>query len=251
MANYQTHLTGGIIAGTAAALLAASQGIVTAAEMPFIALVGTWGGLAPDLDSDSSRPLRIMRDYATMIVPTVLLWRLPVLQETWLRAGCSWIVLAALARWPLVGIFKRMTIHRGIFHSIPAAGVFGGLAFLLAGRSDDVPLQIGAGVSAAAGYLTHLLLDEIWSVDFEGRRIKRSFGSALSLWKPDRVATGLAYLLLGFVALLTYEGLGGRRPEGIWTDNLGDAPLLMLQSAWAWLEVQVERLFDVDVAIQR
>lgn len=32
------------------------------------------------------------------------------------------------------------------------------------------------------GYLTHLILDEVSSVDMIGRRVKASFGTALKLW---------------------------------------------------------------------
>ena len=236
MADYQTHLTGGVIVGTAAAMLSAGLGLVTVAEMPFIALVGVWGGLAPDLDSDNSRPIQIMTHYATLIVPTVALWRIPWLHADLQRAFVAWVLIAAAVRWPLFALFKRFTEHRGMFHSVPAALIFGGLAFLLAGRRlDDVPLQSAAGISAAAGYFTHLLLDELWSVDFEGRRIKRSFGSAMSLYSSSRGATALTYGLLVVVGLLTWEGLGGHRPEGLWNDHLGDAPIQWLRSVQASL----------------
>lgn len=222
MANYQTHLTGGVLVGTAAALLAGGLGLATAAEMPFVALVGVWGGLAPDLDSDSSRPMQIMTDYATLIVPSVILWRIPWLHAEIPRAVVAWLLIAAFVRWPVCLAFKRFTEHRGMFHSIPAALIFGCLAFLLAARRvDDIPLQSATGISATAGYFTHLLLDELWSVDFEGRRIKRSFGTALSLWSRSRAATGFTYLLLAVVGTLTWEGLGGHRPEGLLSLALG------------------------------
>ena len=237
MADYQTHLTGGVLVGTAAALLAGGLGLATVAELPFIALVGVWGGLAPDLDSDNSRPTQIMTDYATLILPTAALWRIPWLHAEWARAVVAWLLLAALVRWPLMWTFKRFTEHRGMFHSIPAALIFGGLAFLLAGRRvDDVPLQTAAGISATAGYFTHLILDELWSVDFEGRRIKRSFGTALSLWSDSRAATAFTYVLLVVVGLLTWEGAGGHRPEGLWNESLGDAPLQWLHAAGAWIQ---------------
>ena len=236
MANYPTHLTGGVLIGAAASLAAAALGMISAAEMPFVAMVGTWGGLAPDLDSDGSRPTQLMFAYATVVVPSVLLWRLPVLHDTLPRALAAWIIIAAIVRGPLFLLFRKLTKHRGIFHSIPAALIFGGLGFLWSGRVNDVDLQIATGASAAAGYLTHLVLDEVYSVDFEGRRIKRSFGTALALWAPSWGATALAYGLLGLVGLLTWEGLGGRRPEGIWADSFGDAPLLWLESAMVWLE---------------
>ena len=68
MANYQTHLTGGVLIGVAAALVSGGLGMITAAEMPFVALVGTWGGLAPDLDSDTSRPMPV--SYTHLPLPT-------------------------------------------------------------------------------------------------------------------------------------------------------------------------------------
>lgn len=244
MADYQTHLTGAVIVGSATAFAATILGLCAPIEAPFVAIVGVWGGLAPDLDSDNSRPLRIVFSYASVIVPTVFLWRLPVLTETWLRALGAWIVIATLVRWPVCWVFQRLTVHRGIFHSIPAALIFGGVAFLLAGRRlDDVPLQTAIGISAITGYLTHLILDELWSVDFEGRRIKASFGTALALWAPSKVSTGLAYAVLVFVGLLTWEGLGGQRPEGLWATHLGDAPLQWVRHGWVWIEQQIHTLF--------
>jgi membrane-bound metal-dependent hydrolase YbcI (DUF457 family) len=244
MADYQTHLNGGVVFSIAAALVAGSLGLVTAAEMPFVAMVGVWGSLTPDIDSDHSRAARIMRDYATVIVPTVILWRLPILHETLPRAAASWLLSATIVRWPLFSLFKSSTVHRGIFHSIPAAAIFGCIAFLLAGRrSNDVPLQTATAISAAGGYLVHLTLDEVWSVDFEGRRIKKSFGTALSLWSQSRLVTATAYTTLALLGLLTYEGLGGRRPEGIWSENLGDAPFIWMNQTLEGLEAWLTQLF--------
>ncbi|MEL6344275.1 MAG: metal-dependent hydrolase [Myxococcota bacterium] len=244
MADYQTHLTGAIITGAATAFAASILGVATPIEAPFLAMVGVWGGLAPDLDSDNSRPLRIVFDYASLVVPFVMLWRIPALTDSWARAIVTWLVIAAVVRWPMKWVFQRFTVHRGIFHSIPAALIFGGLGFLLAGRRvDDVHLQAAIGVSALIGYLTHLTLDELWSVDFEGRRIKKSFGSALALTAPSRVSTGIAYALLAIIGLLTWEGLGGRRPEGLWADNLGDAPVMWLKQGWLWVERQIHAVF--------
>lgn len=233
MANYQTHLNGGVLIGAAAALVSGGLGMVNAVEMPFVALVGTWGGLAPDLDSDNSRPVTIMFTYSTIVVPTVALWRFPFLHDSLMEGAIAWLIIASIVRGPLCLALKRLTEHRGIFHSIPAALIFGCLGFLWSGRRvDDIPLQTAIGVSAAAGYFTHLVLDEIWAVDFEGRRLKKSFGTALSLWVPSKLVTVLAYGLLAVLGGLTWEGLGGTRPEGLWEDGLGDAPITLAQDAW-------------------
>jgi hypothetical protein len=42
------------------------------------------------------------------------------------------------------------------------------------------------------GYLVHLALDELSSLDLEGRRLRRSFGTALKPWSPTDPASSLA-----------------------------------------------------------
>jgi hypothetical protein len=52
-----------------------------------------------------------------------------------------------------------------------------------------------AGLFVFLGYIIHLVLDEIYSVDITGARIKRSFGSALKLF--DRNSTSASLLMAG------------------------------------------------------
>ena len=52
------------------------------------------------------------------------------------------------------------------------------------------------------GYLTHLLLDELYSVNLMGQRLKRSFGSAMKLFdsrKPGESATIAALAVILFL----------------------------------------------------
>jgi hypothetical protein len=54
------------------------------------------------------------------------------------------------------------------------------------------------GTFVFLGFLTHLTLDELYSVDLRGVRVKRSFGSALSFGSFHApLETGLLYLLTG------------------------------------------------------
>ncbi|MBT6878078.1 MAG: metal-dependent hydrolase [Gammaproteobacteria bacterium] len=82
--------------------------------------------------------------------------------------------------------FKKFTVHRGIFHSIPAALVMGLLSihlFVSYGWERDGLQVIAASVTI--GYLCHLLLDEINSaVNLSGVPFipKRSLGSALNIF---------------------------------------------------------------------
>jgi membrane-bound metal-dependent hydrolase YbcI (DUF457 family) len=98
-------------------------------------------------------------------------------------------------RYIVYALFASITEHRGLFHSLPAALLFG-----LATISIGIHLlhwKLGFAWLAAGfvsgGYLLHLLLDEIYSVNFMGSTLKKSFGSALTLFTRS---SWLGYLLL-------------------------------------------------------
>src|SRR5437868_5398977 len=78
----------------------------------------------------------------------------------------------ALFVWGIVGtIFKRVTHHRGMAHSIPAAVLAGLATFFAASHfyfSDQDAFLLG--VAVLAGYVVHLILDEIYAgVNFHGK----------------------------------------------------------------------------------
>ena len=219
MADFRTHLIGGAAAGGAAAAAAGFFGWTELWRLPLVALVGAIGGLAPDVDHDSSRPAKLLFRLAALAVPTALVWRVPALHVIEERAVLSWLVLAVLVRWPASWVFRRLTVHRGIFHSLPAVGIFGASCFLLAGRrGQDVAHQIAFGLAGGLGYLVHLSLDELWSVDFDGVRLraKRSMGTALSLGGGGPATTAAAYGLLAVLGALVWQGLDGLVPEDLW-----------------------------------
>src|SRR5262245_34663072 len=133
MASYQGHLA-------LAAPLGAAYGIAAAfwflpgADWGVVVLgagLVTLGGLLPDLDSDSGVPVREMFGLAAAAVPILLFGRLA-------RMGFSLeqalVILAAvylLIRYGFAAVFKKYTVHRGMFHSIPAMLITGLIVFLL------------------------------------------------------------------------------------------------------------------------
>ena len=99
------------------------------------------------------------------------------LAEMWLL----WAAAYFLIRYGGHNIFHAIAQHRGIFHSILAAAFFACLTAVvyryLLGRHEGVAWL--AGGFMFIGYLVHLLLDEIYSVDVMDTRIKASFGTAV------------------------------------------------------------------------
>ena len=101
-------------------------------------------------------------------------------------------------------LFRKFTVHRGMFHSIPAALMSGLLAvyFFIPYGWDKDELRLVA-ISVAAGYLCHLLLDEINSaVNISGVPFvpKRSLGTALKLFSQSRAINVSFYTVLFVIA---------------------------------------------------
>lgn len=246
MADFKTHWQVGLGASVAGALTVSSLGFASPQMLPLLIAVGWIGSIAPDLDSDTGRPLRLIFGGLSFILPSALLWRIPWLHESPERAvlflGLSVYAIHSPARW----LFKTFTKHRGAIHSVPAALIFGGLCFLLAYHEDARrPLMWAVGALGSLGYLTHLILDELWSVDFNGTKltVKRSFGSALSLRTGSTIKTSALYLTMALVWWACYR-LWARLPfipealVELWSE-WSEAPLMSArwwQARWAELK---------------
>jgi len=181
MANFSVHFS--VAAGVS--LMGASTYLnvdaVTPNEALLLFIAGTLGGILPDVDSDHSRPLHIVFTGVYIVFAFSLINSLPKLSiiETWLMLGGIYLVF----REALLPAFRDWTIHRGIFHSVLAAVFFAFLTsamlFWLYGLSEKLAWLMGLFVFI--GYLVHLLLDEFYSVDFNNKRLKRSWGTAFKL----------------------------------------------------------------------
>lgn len=166
------------------------------------------GGLAPDLDSDSSVPVRELFGLAAMAAPFLLSSRL---QRRGLEPEQIVVVLAGVflfVRYFLSAAFKMLTVHRGMFHSVPGMLIAGLLVFLLYHNGDIVVRFYFAG-GLMLGFLSHLVLDEFYAVDLMGLRIRpnRFAGSALKFFSPSWPATLATYFTLGILGYLTWLDL--------------------------------------------
>jgi len=205
MAGFRMHITVsslcGIVYGGAAVKPLSFEpevGILAAG-------VTALGGMLPDLDSDSGRPVRELSALAAAILPMLLVRRL-------LNSGFtheSVIVISAvlyfLIRYLGSHILRRISVHRGMWHSIPTMVIFG-LIVYLEYNSNDVRIRIILAGGVMVGFLSHLILDELYSVDFNGIRIRLNqfAGSALKFFSPSWTGTTVCYAILGLLAYLAY-----------------------------------------------
>ena len=101
-----------------------------------------------------------------------------------------------------------------MFHSVPAM-LIAGLVVYLAYESSSVRTRFFLSFGVMIGFLSHLVLDEMCSVNFEGMTLKlnKSAGSAVKFWSPSWIASTLTYILLLiliYFALQDYEQHTGR-----------------------------------------
>ena len=200
MAGFKTHITTstilGIGYGTAAFAL-------YSVPLPTCLLAtGLCGvsGMLPDLDSGPGRPLRECTTFAAAVVPMMLTHRfkhLGLAPETMILAGAA-IYLAI--RFGGAWLLRHCTVHRGMFHSLPAALIATELTYLICGYDSEAPShRLFNACAVLLGFMSHLVLDEIWSIDFRHAKLKSSFGTAMKLWGgrlwPNLITFGCAGLL--------------------------------------------------------
>ncbi len=202
MADFTTHITTSSALGVGYACLGAYCGLPIEAALVAGGLCSL-GGMLPDIDSDSGVPVRETMGFAAAVTPMLLVDRFQHLglnyEQMVLAAGASYLFV----RFGIAKLLMKYTVHRGMFHSIPALLIFTGLAFLIAG-SRNLQLRYFKAGGVFIGVFSHLALDEIWSVQWAGGRwrFKSSFGTALKLWGDNPWSNFSCYSKLAGVAVL-------------------------------------------------
>ena len=208
MADFRTHMTVSTIAGAIYGYAGFRSGLAWETCCIGAGLCSV-SGMLPDLDSDSGIPLREATTFASALIPMLMVERMERMgighEMMILLTGAIYLFI----RFGVAEIFRRYTVHRGMWHSIPAAMLVGMIAFLVCG-SEDIGIRLYKTMAVVLGFLSHLLLDEIWSIEFKGARYqyKSSFGTALKLWGNDRIANIMTYTKVAILACLVYNDEG-------------------------------------------
>ena len=193
MANFPTHIGIGTVASGMLATLTLAANVVGPENLVAVTAAGVLGSVLPDIDLKDSRPGRALFFGLAAFFSFVALFngagRYSIV-ELWILAGLTFLFVRYVAH----GIFHRISYHRGLFHSVLAAVFFGLLTVLVYYYVLDRPEGVAwlAGGFMFVGYLVHLTLDEIYSVDVMDTRIKASFGTALKLWDKRHAGHSVA-----------------------------------------------------------
>lgn len=206
MAGFETHIAVSTMLGAGYAVAGHWE---FHQPLPTCAIAGglcSLGGMLPDLDSDSGVPFRETLSLAAAIAPMLFFPRL----HHWGFTVEQMVLVGApvylFMRFVIGGFLREFTVHRGMFHSIPALAIAGMIAYLVCGDGDQAARVFKAG-GVCLGFLSHLLLDELYSVEATslGPRLKKSAGTAIKFFGNDPAANAGCWGLMLLLGLVTWK----------------------------------------------
>jgi membrane-bound metal-dependent hydrolase YbcI (DUF457 family) len=242
MANFPTHIAiGTLVSGTLATFTLAVDAVAPE-NLVAVTLAGVLGSVLPDIDLKESRPARAMFSGLAVFFAFAVLFSIAG-QYSVAEMLILYVGTLVAVRYGAKFVFFKFSYHRGIWHSILAA-VFVSFAtaaayYYVLKRPDAVSWL--AGGFMFIGYMTHLILDEIYSVDVMDTRLKQSFGTAVKFIDAKHWGhTSAMAAATVAVFLLT-------PPSAVFVKNISS------QSMWASLQKQLlppsgKPWFGVDVA---
>lgn len=210
MASFRSHISLGIASGILGAIGLLSLALTDAPSFLMVMFVAAvLGSVLPDMDSDSGIPFHV--SFGSFALVASVLTASSAYQDNpddW-QTITIWAVGTFALVYLVIGtIFKKFTRHRGMAHSLPAALLAGLITFFLADHFSFSEMEsFVLGVAMMAGYIGHLILDELYAaVNFHGTPFipNKALGSALKLTSDDTVTNlmvygGILFLMAGNV----------------------------------------------------
>lgn len=212
MASFREHITFSAALGVGYGCLAHFYAGYTPQQGALAGCLAGIGGMLPDLDLPTGRPGREIFSLTAAVAPLILVGR--VLRVTQLPKDTETTMLCVVAmylviRYGLAEVVKRLSTHRGMFHSVPSMVIAGQLVYL-GYPSNFISVKLLMGLGVALGFLSHLLLDEIWSFTWKGGlpSLKKSSGTAIKMFGEQFLPNAVTFALLATTSFFMLEDLG-------------------------------------------
>ncbi|MGL4207901.1 MAG: metal-dependent hydrolase [Candidatus Adiutrix sp.] len=199
MPQFETHIAVSSV-GSAFLVAYGSARLGWDAYTPWVAFIaGVGGGMVPDLDSDTSKPLRLA-GLVTALAAACGAFIFVTSNGDFLNRPWPWEMAAiftvfcfVIFNLVIVTAFKRLTRHRGLFHSLAVPFLYGGLlACLVMPHSPHMALAVW--LLGMFGVFSHLILDSLKSLSF----------NPLKLATSDLKTSTRLWLLTTFVTLMAF-----------------------------------------------
>ena len=206
MANHKQHLTFSTVSGLLFGGLAWYPCGFPAVTCLLAGGMCSVGGLLPDIDIKTSRSFQDCMSITACIAAMMLIIRVN-------SAGISPELVSIIGAFVFLaikfgvgGVIRTFTVHRGMIHSIPFAILCGEIVFLV--TPGDMSSRILKAVGLTLGCFSHLLLDEIYSVQVTQGKLstKKSFGTALKFGQFKNMhLTLMMYFPLVIMTYLSFQ----------------------------------------------
>lgn len=200
MAGFTAHLGAAAGVGLAGGWLASEYFGLPAVQAVGLAGAAAVSGVLPDLDLPSSTPFRRLTAGLGIILTGLALTLAPSLWPRLAESVVERVILAAAVfiavRFLFGPLVSMISDHRGMFHSLPAA-VLWGLIVALAAHLLGRPQPELIGAAGLVGYLSHLVLDQLSAptgrpLKLSGRKAPTAIVYGLIVVSAGLLTTGLA-----------------------------------------------------------
>lgn len=188
---------------------------------------GYIGSIFPDIDLSTSKPIQLFKNILYGLSVIILIVFFDSLKQIFINLDFHFIkqifdnnslffdlifiTIMLIIPYFFINIFFKIihktTHHRGIIHSIPFAFFISLLLYIALDSSflkhitKDLNLNIlFISIMFFIGNIVHFILDEIYSVDFRNKRIKKSFATALTFFS---IKDFKKYLFIYLLIILT------------------------------------------------
>lgn len=212
MADFKTHITAGVATGAAWSVLTHTIGV------PFtlfwhlqIWLFALIGSFLPDMDSDSGLPFKIAFGSVSLAtIAIVFTYTLQFTELTFVVRSIQASMAGGMVWFILGGLFKKLTVHRGMWHSIPAAVITFLLSFYFIRLNSDLTVALILSFATTTGFFSHLVLDTVYgSLTFMGNYFMTPYavGSPLKFFSPSILISISLYLLITILFVFQIDSL--------------------------------------------
>lgn len=211
MASFYEHIAFSSLLGLGYGLGATFGLEFTPVQGALAGYLAAFGGMLPDLDSPNGKPGRELFALTGALAPLVSIGH--VLRLTGLEPKTETVMLLIVAmyfffRYGVAWLVNKFSVHRGMFHSFPAMAIVAEAVFLLY-PSDSRSVQLLMAGAIACGFFSHLLLDEIYAIQWQGAipKFKKSFGTAMKFTSNKAGPTILTYGLLAATTFILLQDI--------------------------------------------
>lgn len=205
MASFAQHVnTAVVISGIAIAPLYGSS-LIDINQALALLFFGLIGGILPDIDLENSKPVQITSSILSIFIP--LLAILTLLESLSIsKMLFIWFLSALLLHFFIFKVLLNLTVHRGVIHSVPMGIVFAQILLIIfhEGLNFEALFSLLCGIFLFMGFIVHLLLDEIVSLNAFGMSFKKSLGSALKLYDSNNILGSIILYICIIIMAIGY-----------------------------------------------